>query len=190
MGGRDVASPTVYQATQGWNGKFVFLMVVFVGFAVVGYTVWSQSPVLSVLLMGFFGGGALLFLVVMLRGNLTLRVDSEGVTLGSSPLRREMQGRTVPWSDVEAIVLFEQVTRVNGTSSLSYVGIKRRQGLEPLPGSPRPRALRTSQALIPDIPRDILATSVPVNGWSLDKGRLTQAIELNAPRVPLEDRRS
>jgi hypothetical protein len=92
LGGRDVASPTVYQATQGWNGKFVFLMVVFVGFAVVGYTVWSQSPVLSVLLMGFFGGGALLFLVVMLRGNLTLRVDSEGVTLAVHPCAGRCRG--------------------------------------------------------------------------------------------------
>jgi hypothetical protein len=190
VGDREVASPTVYQAAQGWDGKFVFFLVVFVGFAAVGYTVWSESPVMSVFLMGFFGGGALLFLVVMLRGNLTLRVDSEGLTLGSSPLRREIPGRTVPWSDIEAIVLFEQVIHVNGTNSLSYVGIRRRQGLEPLPGSPRPRALNTSQALIPDIPRDILATSVPVNGWSLDKGQLTQAIEMNAPRVPLEDRRS
>lgn len=185
-----VARSAEYLATQGWNRKFLFFVVAFAGFAIVAYTVRSQSLIVSILLMGLFGGGAILFLAIMIRGNLALRIDSEGVTLGSSPLRREVPGRTVPWADIQAIVLFEQITYGPGRNNLSYVGIERRPGLEPLPGGPGARALRTSQALIPGIPRDVLATSVPVNGWSLDKGSLTRAIELNAPHIPLVDRRS
>lgn len=151
-----------------------------------GYTVRSEYLVMSIFLVGLFGGGAVTFLIVMARGNLALRVDSEGVTVGSSPLGREIPGRTVPWSDIQAIVMFTQNT---GKGTMNYVGVMRQPGLEPLPASPGPRALRASEWLIPGISRDILATSVPVNGWSLDKERLSQAIKLNAPRVPLWDRR-
>jgi len=76
----------------------------------VGYTVRSEYPVMSIFLVGLFGGGAVTFLIVMARGNLALRVDSEGVTVGSSPLGREIPGRTVSWSDIQAIVMFTQNT--------------------------------------------------------------------------------
>jgi hypothetical protein len=184
-----VTGQAVYQVKHGWNSITTVFAVVFAGFAAISLMAWSQSPLGAVILAGIPGGLGLLAMVDALRGNQALRVDSEGITLGSSPVRKAIPGRIVPWSDIEVIVLFDVPT---GRSSVGYLGIKRRQGLERLPGSPGDRTLRMFP-VIPGVPLaanpDIQATSVAIGSWYLNKARLTQAIALNASQVPLWDHR-
>jgi hypothetical protein len=186
MGANEMTNPAVYQKNHGWNPKSMFFVIACAAFAIMGGFMWSESPLAGTLAIVLCGGGGTAILIGVLRGNLALRVDNEGITLGTSALRREAPRQTVPWSDIEAVVLYQQVVRYN---RIIYVGIRRHDGLEPLPGGPGPRALRIGQAFLPGVPTDTLATSVQVAGWTLDRTRLAQAIELNAPQVPLHDLR-
>jgi hypothetical protein len=157
VGDGGVTGQAVYQVEHGWNSITTVFAVVFAGFAAISLMTWSQSPLGAVILVGIPGGLGLLAMVDALRGNLALRVDSEGITLGSSPVRKAIPGRIVPWSDIEAIVLFDVPT---GRSSVGYLGIKRRQGLERLPGSPGDRTLRMFP-VIPGVPLRLTPTSKP-----------------------------
>ena len=182
-----VDSQTLYLAKYGWTPKGMFIVIGCAAFTVGGFFMWSDNPLMAGLCIALFGLGGVAYLVGLLRGKLALRVDAEGVTLGRSPLVAEVSGRTVPWSDVEAVVLFTQIT---GRTTMTYVGLQRREGLAPLPGSPGARALKVSAALLPGIPVEVLATSIAVNGWRLDQKRLVRTMELVAPSVQLLDVRS
>ncbi|WP_028935612.1 hypothetical protein [Pseudonocardia spinosispora] len=184
MGESDVASDTVYLAKYGWTPKSVVVMLVSAVFAVTGFFMWSDNPMIAGLTIVFFGGGGVAYALGLMRGKLALRVDAEGITVGRSPLVRELPGRTVPWADVISVALFVQKT---SNSATTYVGVQRREGLAPLPGSPGATAMKMSKALLPGIPADVLATSVPVNGWRLDEERLTRTLALVAPSVTLLD---
>lgn len=137
----------------------------------------------------FFGACAIEFLTMILRRALGVLVDGEGITPGTSPVRREVPGRLVPWADVEAVVLYEQFVPSAVKQTMTYLGLRRRPGSAPLPGSPGQRSLRASEVLIPGIPREVLAASVPVNGWRLDEERFVQVIEYNTPQLRVEDHR-
>lgn len=180
----DVVSGTMYLAKYGWTPKSALVVIVCAAFAAIGFFMWTDNLMIAGLTIVFFGGGGLVYAVGLMRGKLALRIDAEGITVGRSPLVRQLPGRTVPWSDVVSVVLFAQKT---SNTTMIYLGVQRREGLAPLPGSPGAVAMKMSKALLPGIPADVLATSVPVNGWRLDEERLARTLALVAPSVPLLD---
>jgi hypothetical protein len=184
VGESDVVSDTVYLANYGWTAKSALVVIVCAGFAAAGFVMWSDNPMIAGLAIVFFGGGGLVYAIGLMRGKLALRVDAEGITVGRSPIVRELTGRTVLWADVVSVVLFVQKT---SNATTTYVGVQRAEGLAPLPGSPGAVAMKMSKALLPGIPADVLATSVPVNGWRLDEERLARTLALVAPSVPVLD---
>ncbi len=167
----------VYQANYGWNRQTTRVVAISAGFVAIAFL--PTMPLwLSIVIWVFFGGGGLFFLVSTLRGSLALRVDGQGVTLGGLPMRRSTAA-FVPWADIEAVVLFEQPVPMTGP--MPYVGIKRRAGTGRLPGAMG----SLSKALIPHVDGDVVAASRPINGWRLDRERLTAAVSAHAPQVPI-----
>ena len=179
--------PVVYQA---YFGRGVGLLLPLGASAFFGLVAWFllsiSETVVGLLSVGMAAAGGVSVLFMAVRQGLALRVDAFGVALGWRPMGRTVPGRIAPWAEIEAVVMFAQVTGANRTT---YVGLMRRDGLPPLPGGPGPRSFAWCERLIPDIPREVIASSVPVSGWSLDVERLHAAIERNAPGVPLLDLR-
>lgn len=125
-------------------------------------------------------------LVSALSRRVALRVDATGVTLGVTPPWPSSHTAAVPWSDIEAVVLWTQYA---GGTSIPYVGLRRRPGLPPLPGSARSRWLRRmSQMLVPHVPPDVLADSRPATFWRLHRPSLeVVAVRHFAPAVEIVD---
>ena len=67
----------------------------------------------KLLLLGLFGGGGLVLLVAGLSRRVALRVDREGITLGSPPRVFPWLGRSVlvRWDDIRAVAVFHQYAR-------------------------------------------------------------------------------
>ncbi|MEO3773392.1 hypothetical protein [Micromonospora sp. B9E7] len=91
----------------------------------------------------------------------------------------------VPWSDIETVVLWTQHV---GFATIPYVGLQRRRGLPPLPGSARSRGLRLlNQAAVPHVPRAVLADSRPANSWRLHRPSIEAAVRHFGPTVEFVD---
>lgn len=91
--------------------------------------------------------------------------------------------------DITRVVLWEQRLRGN---SLRYVGVERRAGAPPLPGTDRHQVARDAmiglaQRLSPTMPPGAVWTAKQVNGWRLDESRLAAAVAACAPGVPVVD---
>jgi hypothetical protein len=106
-----------------------------------------------------------------------LRADVWGVTLGRSliPGSRPV---TVPWSSLQAIVLFPVQTKGGGLG----LGLRLRPGAERPPGMPGPLRgwiLRTHRM---GVPAEVFRV---VNGWQIDPERLAAAARAHGPHVQL-----
>ena len=106
-----------------------------------------------------------------------LRADVSGVTLGRSfiPGSRPV---TVPWSSLQAIVLFPVQTKGGGLG----FGLRLRSGAERPPGMPGPLRgwiLRTHRM---GVPADVFRL---VNGWQVDPERLAAVARTYGPNVHL-----
>jgi hypothetical protein len=106
-----------------------------------------------------------------------LRADVGGVTLGRSfiPGSRPV---TVPWSSLQAIVLFPVQTRGGGLG----FGLRLHPGAERPPGMPGPLRgwiLRTHRM---GVPADVFRV---VNGWQVDPERVTAVARAYGPHVQL-----
>ena len=124
-------------------------------------------------------------LISALSRRVALRVDAAGVTLPLTPPWPSSRTAVVPWSDIEAVVLFTQHV---GVASIPYVGLQRRPGLPPLPGSARSRFLRRmNHAVVPHVPPDVLADSRQATSWRLHRPRLKAAVRHFAPSVKIVD---
>ena len=165
---------SVYEARYGWTGQTTRLVLVSAVFVAAGFV--PTVPLwLSILEWVLFGAGTLLFVVGTLNGKVALRVDENGVTLGSLPMRPVSTTAVVPWSDIEAIVLFDQDRRMR------YIGLKRRDVGTRLPGT----GPALGRSLIPHVDGDVVDASRPINGWRLDRTRLAAAVARYAPEVPI-----
>jgi hypothetical protein len=111
------------------------------------------------------------------------RADYAGLTLGAD-LRdgwtlRWDRSVTVPWADVEQIVIYPGPGFPAG-SRARRIGIQRR------PGAPE---LRPGDGPAPGcpLPRVTAAATRPVSGWRLDRDRLAAVTATVAPGVPVID---
>lgn len=115
---------------------------------------------------------------------VAFRVDDQGVTLGGAPARHEKQTAFVPWSDIAAVVMWQQ--KIADLKNLNYVGVRRRAGAPDLPGPNASLSRERTDRLAPHIDHDLFRASRPINLWRLDRERLVSAVRAFAPHVPVE----
>jgi hypothetical protein len=166
----------VYEVRFGLVRRDLFLIPASAWFIAGGVFLVGVFPLFGVASMLFGGGCLALRLIPVLSHRVALRVDVTGVTLGAMPPWPRSHTATVPWSDIEAVVLWRLVT-VGGI--VRYFGLQRRVGLAPLPGSPRSGLGKkmTSLVLPRDVPFQVAIDSRPVSLWRLDEKRLLDAID-------------
>ncbi|MEU5344111.1 hypothetical protein AB0H18_25275 [Streptomyces sp. NPDC020766] len=170
----------VYQARYGWDRRTTGIVAGSAAFTAI--LLLPGVPLLGQILgLPLFSAGGLLVAYTALSRKVALRVDETGVLLGGSPARYRATTTHVPWGDITGFVFWRQAA--SGTSVL-YVGVTRRKGAPALPGS-GPVARAALKRLVP-VPPDVAMSSRAVNGWRLDKERLTAAVAHFAPGTPVQ----
>ncbi|WFF03775.1 hypothetical protein [Micromonospora sp. WMMD964] len=183
--GSRIAPGEVYEVRFGLTRRDLVLMPASVGFVVVGVLILPDERVAGVASVAFGGGLLLLRLVSVLSRRVALRVDAAGVTLGQTPPWPSSSTAVVPWSDIEMVVLWTQHVR---WTTIPYVGLQRRRGLPPLPGSARSPGMRLlNEAAVPYVPPAVLADSRPATFWRLHRPSLEAAVRHFAPTVEFVD---
>jgi hypothetical protein len=186
-----VPDPT-YIVRFGWTPRDVILLPGCLIFVIVGTLVFADSPLLGALGILLGAGYIVMTMVAWLSRRVALAVTAEGITFGVLPLSPAARSAFVPWSDVEAVVLWRQRVWRPGLwrGSVYYVGVVRRADAPPLPGSARNPTLRKiNKALVPaELSEDLVADSRSITFWRLDKTRLTAAVGHFSPDVAVLDR--
>jgi len=174
-----VTDSDVYEERYRWSRRTASVVI---GSALsVAVSIGVKMPLLPT--VALFGGGMLVVLWGVLQRRVALRVDAAGVTLGGSPLR--YRGSTVPWADIVTVLLWQQVLPTGRL--MPYVGLIRRRGAPPLPGSAGRSGPAAAGGLVPDIPADAMTLSRAVNGWRLSRRGLASAVTGFAPNVLVVD---
>ncbi|MEY9968603.1 hypothetical protein ABIA33_006687 [Streptacidiphilus sp. MAP12-16] len=186
-------SSATYEVRYGWNRKSVFVLLGSLAFlaAPLLFSQYSSArvdgitvpmPVISVLsaLLGLCGVVA--GLATVLSRRLALRVDADGVTLGSLPLRSATGEAFVPWEEITAVELWVQHA---GRARMPYVGLHRAPGTATLPGAARSRVAQAANTALTGQSAELLAASRPVNFWHLDRPGFLAAVQQNAPTTPV-----
>jgi hypothetical protein len=189
------ASDEPYVARFGFGVKTV-LVLLFAAVAVVGTAALDPGREMpdalflwlwKILVFVLFGGGGLVLLLAGLSRRIALRVDREGVTLGSPPRLVPWTGPTVsvPWRAIRTVALFHQYGR--WPARMLFVGLELGPAASVPEGTPRPGSFmhRSYSGLIPHVPVEISTVSRPVNGWRLSRRRLVTAVSAFAPAVPV-----
>ncbi|MFI1331013.1 hypothetical protein ACH4U7_12910 [Streptomyces sp. NPDC020845] len=173
----------VYEVRYGWNRKNVFI-IIFLAIGAVGAVTLPDKPLYArILVLPFCVVGGLFTAYSAMNGKVALRVDETGVLFGGNPALRRSGAVHVPWQDITAVVLWRQ----HSAASIPYIGLARREGAPAVPGSIRGPVGRTAmRALAPHLPADV-DISRPESGWGLDRERLSAAVSLFAPGVPVVD---
>jgi hypothetical protein len=146
----EVAPGEAYEARFGFTRRDLLLLPAGAVSIAVGVLMLRDEPVPAVAAIALGGAFLLLRLVSAMSGRVALRVDAAGVTLAMTPPWPSSRTAVVPWSDIEAVVLWTQHA---GAATIPYVGLRRRPDLPPLPGSARSRFLqRMNQAVVSHVP--------------------------------------
>jgi len=122
------------------------------------------------------------WLVAVASRKAAFRADMAGITLGADPLSwpfRHASAVFVPWSDAEAIALFQ------GGGAFGWrmgddpcIGIQRREGAPALPRGNRP----ARRCPVPGVAAGAVR---PVTAWRLDRNRLAALTAAVAPGIPI-----
>jgi hypothetical protein len=175
-----------YEARYGWNRQSWRL--IWIGLVFCACALLPTVPLwLKIVDIAFFGGGTVSLAAVSLRRAPAIRVDQAGITLCSSPLFPKTTTRLFLWDDVTAVIIWRGPFsgRIN---RLEFVGVQRRPGAPPLSGKFIGRRSRSAARLeAPGIPPETAVTRAATNGWVLDHGKLTAAVDYFAPGVRLVD---
>ncbi len=175
-----------YEAKYGWNRQSVRVIGIALLFCLAAllpaFPLW-----LKIVDLAFFGEGAIMFAVISLRRTTAIRVDETGVTLCASPVFPKSTTRWFPWEDVVGVVIWRAVFS-GRTSKLDCVGVQRRLGAPRLTGRYSGRRAQSAARLeAPGIPPEVAVIRAAANGWVLDRGRLTAAVEHYGPGVRVID---
>ncbi len=175
-----------YEAKYGWNRqswRIIGIALVCCAAALLpGMPLWLRLVVIA-----FFGGGAVMMAAVSFRRPIAVRVDQAGVTLCASPLYPKSTTRVFPWEDVTRVIIWRGPFS-GRVSRLEFVGVERRPGALPLSGKFIGRSSQAAARLeAPGIPAEAAVTRAGTNGWVLDHGKLTAAVAYFAPGVRVVD---
>lgn len=117
---------------------------------------------------------------------VAFRVDEQGVTLGGAPAKYTRQTAFVPWRDIQSVVLWQQHL-VSGAPVMNCVGLRRRAGAPQLPGPNSGLDRQQTARLAAHVDHEVFLASRHINLWSLDRGRLAEAVGVFAPGVLVEE---
>jgi hypothetical protein len=192
-----------YTAKVGFTPLLVFCSVISTGIAA-GFGWMALDPQIMTDLAAWlffpttiavFGSVGLALPIVAARHPVALRVDHDGVTLGRPPGLLTQHGLwwhtprvTVPWRDIDAIVVFDLTD--SGPSTVSCIGLRLRAGADLPPGEPtRPSAWQyLNRVLGQSRPPDDVRLFRQIFGWRLDRELLAEAVRAHAhPGVQVVD---
>ena len=124
------------------------------------------------------------WLLAVASRKIAFRADMAGITLGADPLSwpfRHASAVFVPWSDAEAIALYQ------GGGPFGWrigddpcIGIQRRQGAPALSRGNKP----ARRCPVPGVAAGAVR---PVTAWRLDRDRLAALTAAVAPGIPIID---
>ncbi|WP_306360534.1 hypothetical protein [Nocardia sp. CC227C] len=174
-------SDSVYEVRFGFAVRDVSTIAVCAGFALIGFL--PDCPLLlRIACLGFFGGGGLVYLYKILNLTLSrriaLRVDHTGITLGESPILGDRQGAvSVPWTQVTSVAVVTEP----GRYPLTYICLTTRDRSSTLPNPPGSwrDGVHDFRTPLPGL----LSASRRIIGWEVNRTRLEQAVQHNAPEV-------
>lgn len=175
-------TPGVYEVRYGpnlTNSAMLAGSVVFVAIASLAPELQPYQRVLSGL---FFGACGLVTLLVMVDRRVALRVDANGITMAGGPLRYNAGLLSVPWTEIKAVVLWKQTSAAN----MPYLGVLLHPDSTTLQAYSG-RGRRVLAALAPHVPYEVARFSRQINGWRLNRERLTSSVDHFAPGVPIID---
>jgi hypothetical protein len=173
---------TVYEVRIGRDLSSLKLLVGALVMAGVGFLfpdLWVKVVWIGVLVLF-----AAVFAIRMLRRPLALRVDAEGVTLGSVQAfgSAKITARE-SWDDLAAVVLFGRSS--GALPKVRCIGLMRLDDQSGAAPDARPDA--RPDATFAHVPADVVQRSLMITGWRLDRRRLADAIAAHAPDVDLLD---
>jgi hypothetical protein len=196
-----------YTETLGFTPMLLFSSVLFLviavpfGWMALDPEIMTGPGILLFFLasLAFCGGSGLAMLIAAARHPVALRVDHDGVTLGRPPGLFTQYGFwwrtpriTVPWHDIDAVVVFGLATNGPQRATVSCIGLRFRAGV----ALPRGEPTRTTvwqylnRALGQDRQPEDVGLYRQIFGWRLDNRRLTKAVKAHAhPGVQVIDRR-
>ncbi|MFD7873518.1 hypothetical protein ACFV5G_05205 [Streptomyces sp. NPDC059766] len=171
----------VYEVLYGFDRRTTSVLAISALFSVL-LLVPSVDMPLGLRIVGIllFGGGGLIMAAGALTRKTAFRVDATGILLGGSPVRYRATTAHVPWQDITAVVLWQQPVP---HSVLPWVGVARREGAPPLPGSGQGHIARSIGEALTPVPAELLVASRAMTGWRLDRSRLAAAVEYFAPGI-------
>jgi hypothetical protein len=204
--GAAVTEPSVlepYEERLGFTPMLAFCTVIFL--AIGGFWGWMATDpqvtsgpagwVFAVVTIVFFGGGGLSMLFGALRRQVALRVDEHGVTLGRPPGLMTHHGLwwrtprvTVPWDDIDTVVLFS--LNAPGSSTLSFVGLRLHDGAALPAREPWRWGVwrRLNMWMGQGRPPEDIDLYRQIFGWRVDEKRLRSAAKAYARGIPVMDR--
>ncbi|GAA0908199.1 hypothetical protein GCM10009557_82880 [Virgisporangium ochraceum] len=181
-----------YVVRFGWTLRDVIMVPACAAFVLLGALSVADEPVMGVLCILLGGLYLALLLTAWASRRAALAVTEEGITLGALPPWPASKATFVPWSYIDAVVLWRQrtVRVLVWRQSIYYIGVERRAGAPPQSGLAQNRALRkVGKAFVPgDVSEDLMVDSRQISFWRLDRERLAAAVDHFAPDVRVEDR--
>lgn len=185
-------SDHTYVVRFGWTPRDLIMVPACLLFIVVGTWMAVDRQWIGVA-CALLGAAYLAILVTTgLIRRVALAVTAEGVTLGMLPPWPADRSASVPWSDIDAVVLWRQrVWRfMLWPQSIYWIGLERRAAAPPLSGSARnPTLRRIGKAVVPEhVSEDLMVDSRQIAFWRLDKERLRAAVDHFGGGVPVDDR--
>jgi hypothetical protein len=178
----------IYVARFGWTPRDLILLPACLVFITVGAIAVVDGQKRLVGVFGCALGAMYIFLSITawVSRRVALAVTAEGITLGHIPPWPASTSALVPWSDIEGVVLWRQG---KWWTSVRYIGVVRRAGAPPLPGSAKSPVLRGLNKAFAraDLSEEAVSDSRQISFWRLDKARLTAAVNHFGPGVPIVD---
>ncbi|RNF92218.1 hypothetical protein EEJ42_40125 [Streptomyces botrytidirepellens] len=114
---------------------------------------------------------------------MAFRADEQGVFLGGPPIRYHKFSVTVPWRDIEALVLW--TTKKFMEKRIRRIGLKLRPGVPHLPGPDEKISPGLTASVAPHIEYEVVRNNRVIAFWKVDHARLATAVQAFAPDVQL-----
>jgi len=114
---------------------------------------------------------------------VAFRADESGITLGGPVTQYHKFTTTVPWRDIEALVLW--TTKKAGERPIRRIGLKLRPDVPHLPGPDEKITPHLAASIAPHIDYEIVRNNRAIAFWKVDHARLAAAVQAFAPDVQL-----
>ncbi|WP_019632071.1 hypothetical protein [Actinomadura atramentaria] len=168
----------VYEVRHGATRSNISMLIGCLIFTACAIALPDMAPITRVLGTILFGAGFIMALITITTRRVSLRVDAEGITIGGNPFRYQKTTLHAPWNEVAAIILWKQTTTAK---AINYIGFEHKETSSATETGSARRFM--SRAVVPHVPPHLVRSSRPINGWRLDRTRLTAAVTHFAPQV-------